>query len=363
MMEQNLTFAIGLALIGGVFQVISVLILAYPEHIQKTKDKQFPCKTILLPLNILFQLINGVVNTGATIFGPVSIVMPIMVSSQLFFNMVIFGYLQMEEFGKDVQVGTFIVVLGAVFLPIVGPTLQQDQEIMELLSAPWSLAWTSFLFAGVVLSGISCLTCVNTKKWEAESIPVYVTLTVARVFSSVLSASLSKTFVLVSGFQLIAVIGGFLICSMILMLSIVLQATKTEQKLFVPIISCGTQLVNAATGLVLWEDWKVVQSWVGYPAVMIQIVVGVYLISSLDFFENTADTNYSIRQSLMLSSINKSNNDFREDGAFKSMKGLIGGISIQELRETADDGEIEVTRNNVVKFADKDKFEEDSADC
>lgn len=302
MVTQNLTFAIILALLGGLFQVISVLVLAYPEHLKQTKGRQFkkPMKRVLVPINIFVQLFNGAATTGAAIFGPVAIIMPVSVSSQLLFNILIFGYLKMERFDKDVQVGTFIVVLGAITLPVVGPTVQQNQDIMELLSAPWSLLWTSFLFAGVVISGILCFACVNTKRFDVRSKAVYVTLAVARVFSAVLSASLSKALALVTGYRLAIVICGFLICGLVLGTSVVLQATETEQKLFVPMISVLTQLVNATTGLILWEDWRVVQSWVGYAAIMVQIVVGVYLISSLDFFENTTDPNYGMAQYVMI---------------------------------------------------------------
>ena len=302
MVEQNLLYAIVLASLGGMFQVLSVLILAYPEHLKQTRGKDFkkPMRGVLVPINVFVQLFNGAATTGAAIFGPVAIIMPVTVSSQLLFNILIFGSLGMEEFGKDVQVGTFIVVLGAVLLPVVGPDVQQDQNIMELITAPEAFAWTSFLFIGVCISGVSCFGCVNTKRWKSESVPVYVTLAVARVFSSVLSASLSKTLALVSGIPLLTVICGFLICGFVLGTSVVLQATKTEQKLFVPLVSCLTQITNAATGLILWEDWKVVKSWVGYSAITVQIVVGVYLISSLDFFANTADPHYALKQSTSL---------------------------------------------------------------
>ncbi len=340
MVEQNLLFAVSLATLGGLIQVLSVLIIAWPEHVQQTNPKKASRQfsplflKLLVPFNIFIQLFNGAANTGAAIYGPVAIVMPVMVSSQLLFNIIIFGYLEMEFFGKDVQVGTFIVVLGAVVLPTVGPTVQQNQNILELLSAPPSLVWTSFLFVGVVVSGVLCYCCVagggpksenhETRikerwTWKAESLLTYIVLVTARVFSSVLSTSLSKTFALVSGgYTLIASIVGFLICGVVLSTSVVLQATKTEQKLFVPIISCATQLVNAATGLILWEDWRVVQSWVGYSAVLVQIVVGVYLISSLDFFENTAEPNFGMRQTLVIRNIHTHG----ENSSFRTLRSI-----------------------------------------
>jgi len=358
MIEQNLFLAIALALLGGLFQVLSVLILAYP----KARDYEVSKLTqkALIPMNIFVQLLNGAATSGAAIFGPVAIVMPVTVSAQLLFNIIIFGYLEMEAFDKDVQVGTFIVVSGAILLPFVGPTIQNDQEIMELLSSPWALAWTSFLSTGVLISGILCFTTIHTKKWKERSKAVYVNLTIARVFSSVLSASLSKALALVTGPALVFVVLGFLLCGFVLGTSVVLQATKVEQKLFVPVISSTTQIVNAATGLILWEDWLVVQSWAGYAVVMMQIIVGVYLISSLDFFENTADPHYGMRQSMAITSVAGRRHAFQNskhegkrdlktnlEESFRDNKGV---MSSQSIRSGLIGGQIDSSRGLIGGF-------------
>ena len=68
----------------------------------------------------------------------------------------------------------------------------------------------------------------------------------------------------------------------------------------------------------------------------------------MDFFENTADPFYSTRQSLVLGRMNN-NDGIREDGKFRSVKGLSRGISTEELwiaEETSDGGEIEATSGN-----------------
>ena len=286
MIEQNLTLCIILSILGGVLQVLSVLVLAYPEHIERSnphyRTPDF-VKNMLYLLNILIQVVTVFVNIGATIYGPVAIVYPLFVASQLLFNMIVFGFLGMEEFSKDVQVGTFMVILGSVFLPIVGPTVQQDQDIMVLLASPIAVGWTAILSIGILVTGMICFMKVN--KWEVNSTPVYVVLTVARVFSGVLSGSLSKAFAMASGGAFVGMMIGFVLCNVVLMTAVVQQATLTEQKVFVPVSSCMIQVVNAMTGLILWEDWKVVQNWTGYVGVIIQIIVGIYLISSLDFFK------------------------------------------------------------------------------
>ena len=102
MVEQNIFFASLLAIAGGCLQVLTILILAYPEyqrtHHNKNYSKEF--LSLLVPCNILFQIIIGVVNTVSTWYGPVSIVIPMRVSSQLIFNMIFFGSLGIESFPK-----------------------------------------------------------------------------------------------------------------------------------------------------------------------------------------------------------------------------------------------------------------------
>ena len=331
MVKQNLSYCIGLSVLAGILQVLSVLVIAYPEHLEKVERRNLPriVKPLLYVLNLLIQIANVFVNIGSTIYGPVAIVFPLFVSSQLLFNMVIFGMLRMEVFGKDIQVGTFVVILGSIFLPIVGPTVQQDQDIIRLISSPLALAWASFLSLGVIVSGIMCFTVIN--RFKVDSTPVYIILIIARVFSGVLSASLSKAFAMTSGTLLIILIVGFFVCNIVLMASIILQATKTEQKVFVPVSSCAIQILNVLTGLILWEDWRVVQSWIGYGSVLVQIIVGVYLISSLDVFENTADPSFGVRQSTNLLRLSMSGTSginlkmsHRSSGR-RSISGLIGG--------------------------------------
>jgi hypothetical protein len=40
--------------------------------------------------------------------------------------------------------------------------------------------------------------------------------------------------------------------------------------------------MNAATGIIIWEDWKVIGSWTGYSAIFVLLLLGVYLLSVVD---------------------------------------------------------------------------------
>merc|ERR1711862_630295 len=63
------------------------------------------------------------------------------------------------------------------------------------------------------------------------------------------------------------------------------QGTTVKQSTFSPMNTLATIFLNAIYGVVIWEDWKVVQSWVGYSFMLIQVVLGNYLLSDLEFFE------------------------------------------------------------------------------
>jgi len=304
MFDQNIFIASSLAILGGCCQVLAVLILAYPEYhkgkgnaISKTLEK------LLVPLNILFQVIVGIVNTASTWFGPVSIVMPMRVSSQLLFNMLFFASLGIEEFTKDVRVGTFIVVTAAFILPVVGPTVQQDQDVMILLEHWTSEAWSIFLLFLMVVSGIFCIQFLATK---SQGVGVVrhrhktIILLTARVSSAVISTSVSKLLVVTSGYTLAYSLVGYVFCSIIISTVAILQATEVDQSFFVPATACGIQFVNAITGLIIWQDWKVVQSWSGYALVMLQIVLGVYLIASIEEYGNSSDSDFALTQSFTI---------------------------------------------------------------
>ena len=87
-------------------QVLTVVILAYPQFLKSKKGKSFSpaLEKVFLAGNIVTQIASGVINTISTWYGPVSLVLPIRVSAQLLFNMILFGLLQIEEFPKDVRV-------------------------------------------------------------------------------------------------------------------------------------------------------------------------------------------------------------------------------------------------------------------
>ena len=74
-------------------------------------------------------------------------------ASKLLINMFIVGaVLQMEHFGKEQRVGTYVIAFAIFALPEVGPEPIPDQNVMGLLVQPLSIAWTAVLCGTMVLT-------------------------------------------------------------------------------------------------------------------------------------------------------------------------------------------------------------------
>ena len=51
---------------------------------------------------------------------------------------------------------------------------------------------------------------------------------------------------------------------------------------FIPFAACAALLLNAASGLVLWQDWRSIDMWISYGGIYVQVLLGVYLLSAAD---------------------------------------------------------------------------------
>jgi hypothetical protein len=72
-------------------------------------------------------------------------------------------------------------------------------------------------------------------------------------------------------------------------MTIVVQSTAVEQNSFVPLNAATTIFINAITGMLVWDDWRVVQSWAGYVCVFLLLVLGcTLLLGDLSLLQETA---------------------------------------------------------------------------
>lgn len=279
--EQNLGLSILFSALGGFANVLATLLLALP-NIREKQGRPFSkwLKNALLVGNLFLASLIAGFNILGAIYGPVSIVMPTIQSSILLFNMIIFGAVMgIDQFTRPMIVGTLVMTTAAVLLPVVGPTVQNDQDLEDLLMKPLSLFWYGALLFVMVVSGIIVMVINLERTFNAL---VVILLLFAQVSSKVVSITVAKTFVIATGKSFLISCGVWAISSIILIYTIVKQATVVQQSTYVPLMVSSTLIVNALTGIIIWEDWKVVNSWTGYVSVFLLFLIGNDLVSDVN---------------------------------------------------------------------------------
>lgn len=258
--------------------MLATLMLALPDIRQKQGRPFSPwMKNALLVGNLLLASLNAGFNVLGSIYGPVSIVLPTIQSSILLFNMIIFGAVMgIDDFNKKMIMGTLVMTTAAVLLPVVGPTVQNNQDIEELLMKPLSLTWYGALLFVMAVSGI--LVMVINLEDLLDGLAVILLLP-AQVSSKVVTITVAKTFVIVDGSLLIISCGVWSLGCIFLIYTVYKQATVVQQSTYVPLMVSSVLVVNALTGIIIWEDWKVINSWIGYICVFVLFLIGNNLVS------------------------------------------------------------------------------------
>lgn len=190
---------------------------------------------------------------------------PVFFAAQLIGNLIIFWIaLGLESFTKEMQIGTYIVVIAVALLLRVGPGVQEDQVFEDLITKPWAAAWSIVLMVSMVITAIPLIPGVydvaKFDAWKRYAILLTVRGTAFAINLTTGRALILKAprvWIIVS--VIIKVISGA-ICTR----AIVIQSTAVEQASFVPLNAVMTLFVNALTGIIIWEDWRVVGDWIGY---------------------------------------------------------------------------------------------------
>jgi len=287
MTEQSLPACLTLSALSGCMGVLATAVLAYPDAQAKKGNEFGKCaQRMAVLLSLLFQL--GIAGTSitATWYGPVSLVVPTSSSAQLLFNMLMFGVvLGLEKFMKDMRVGAYVVALAAILLPVVGPGIQEDQDIQALLMKIGSIIWSAILLASMCISGVGlAVSNIRRKRGVEQTSQMFAFNLIVQTTAAVVGTTVSKMFVLVEGAALGVSLAIWIISSLLLVYATVLQATTVSQAKFVP-LSVGTKITcNMVTGIIIWEDWRVVTSWIGYVCVFLYLMLGNYLLCEVDVF-------------------------------------------------------------------------------
>jgi hypothetical protein len=263
--DQSVTLCCFFAALGGAMEVAATAVTAIPavreqQGIQISRSMRWLTVLGNVTLAGIGSLFGHLI---ATWFGPVSLVIPYFFSATLLCNMGIVAVLG-EPFDKNMRVGTLVIVVAVILLPVVGPTTQGDQNFYILMSHWYSQVWFLMLLLGCMAT--ATLLALDITKYSSRT--RIAILLLARATSLCVNATVSRSFILgpkglfLVGLIIIKVTSGSLYSS-----AIVVQSFSVDQSIFVPLNATVIMLVNALTGIIIWEEWHCVQSWLGYACV------------------------------------------------------------------------------------------------
>jgi hypothetical protein len=135
-------------------------------------------------------------NLMSTWFGPVSVAGPIFFAAQLIGNLIIFySVLGIENFTKEMQIGTYVVVVAVALLVRVGPGTQDDQVFEDLITRPWAAGWFLFLMAAMIITTVpiipKCYDISNLPGWKR-----YATLLMVRATAFAINLTTGRALIL-----------------------------------------------------------------------------------------------------------------------------------------------------------------------
>jgi len=197
--------------------------------------------------------------------------------------MIIFGtLLGLENLSREMQVGTYVIVVSTILLPIVGPGIQNGQNAQYLLSKPYAIIWAFVLLGCMISSSIYVFSLLPFTKISKQKMWVkFMVLLIARSTCFTLNLTASRVFILKPGIALIIMsIIIKIVSGAIYTWAIVVQSTEVVQSKFVPLNATCLMLLNAVTGIIIWEDWRVIESWTGYVCVFLLLALASYLLLS-----------------------------------------------------------------------------------
>eukprot|EP00931_Biecheleriopsis_adriatica_P004230 TRINITY_DN105931_c0_g1_i1.p1 TRINITY_DN105931_c0_g1~~TRINITY_DN105931_c0_g1_i1.p1 ORF type:complete len:411 (-),score=67.54 TRINITY_DN105931_c0_g1_i1:37-1248(-) len=282
MVATDVTLCVALSCVGGLCTTLGVNVLQYKNHLEKSGRHVFtPIQSsVCVGLNITFSLASIVFFVLATGFGPVSIAMPVLSASCLLGNMAVQVSMGMQHFTKSMTVGTWVLVFAVLCLIDVGPKGQNFDDPLSLLMTPLGAASVLVQLALIVLGSIGV---ASMKSAPQSSMPKILSFALLVAASTSLGASIGKLMQMHLEFWPRTIcIGGYLGCGVVSFAGAVLAADSCDGSVYLPVRSCIQLLLNAATGLCVWEDWRTIEYWTSYTSVYILIVLGVYEVSSYD---------------------------------------------------------------------------------
>lgn len=284
-----------------------------PSHKQET--------LLILSVFVVTQFLANGFMFVAPWYGAVSIYWPCYIASQLLANMLIVGtLLQHERFEKPAQIATLMVAAAVLYITLCGPSDdfrdEASLDITKLLEENWMgqtwLGVLSIVFVGsfgfmlhVVFRkacGQRCRKSTTTSSTAEETDTVVSSSSTSACSPAVFEIILLLVSTSCSALSATASKAASTLprdsearASLMSVTWLIILAWSVENYIegryvrslgrFLPCMTLGSILLNALTGLLVWQDATVVTSWAGYATALALLAMGVYLISDLDFFQ------------------------------------------------------------------------------
>jgi hypothetical protein len=165
MIQQNITLCFTLACLAGLCHISGRAVVL--KQVEREKRGLGTSRHEKLLSSLLFFVLEcsaHVTYFFAPWFGPVSLVLPTEIASRLLFNVLILGgLLHHESFGKKELVGTAMVALAVVYLPITGPREPDHQDLLEIVTNPIALTWLGIVLV-VYGTAVTLMLCLDLKR-------------------------------------------------------------------------------------------------------------------------------------------------------------------------------------------------------
>jgi len=273
------------SVVTGLCTTLGVNLLQYMAHLERSGKRLFSTgqKGCSYVVNILIMLVGTATFLLATRNGPVSVAMPIVTASSLLANMLVQTVLGIQRYNKPMRVGTWVLTFAVICLIDVGPSDQVYADPLGLLMTPAGIAVS---VAQLVLLGLGAIGVKMMKNSSPQSSPKIFAYGMVVATATAMGASVGKVMQLpgLPSGAFYSFIGVYLISGIISFGVAAIAATECDASVYLPVRSCLQLLVNAATGMFVWQDWRVLTDWIAYAAVYLLITLGVYSVSSIDMF-------------------------------------------------------------------------------
>lgn len=276
--DQSVPICIGMALLGGALEVVANGVVAYSLERKKLYPDEchLPSCIVTVIYAIIQVMASFSMNAVAVWFGPVSLVQPMIYTSQMTLNVFMYWYfLGWKALSKDMKISTYIMILSAVIWPNVGPTAKDnEQDNMDMVLKPWALVWVICIMTVMIVAAM--LVCVIDKFGKITKLVLLLAL---RTAAPTVNMTVTK-FLPFTGSpeELLTMVGIKILSGALITFAIRQQVQHVEHHVFVPFLACSIIFFNVISGLIVWEEWDYIQSWPGYVSVFFLTALGLHLL-------------------------------------------------------------------------------------